>query len=463
MRTNRATAILRGILAAGACASSAGAQQARLDRHLEQTTLDNGLQVVVAENPATPVATVLVAVRTGAFTQEASDEGIAHMYEHLLFRSYAGSPAAFAREVGRLGGEYNGFTTEEAVSYFVAVPSKRTNDAIKLVARLVEEARFGQADLNDERPVVLDELERNESDPERAFARRVDRQVWGAAWSRKDVSGDSVTLAGLTLARLREIYGRYYRPNNAALIVTGDVSAPEVFQAAREQFARWERGPDPFAEHPVPPIAPPGARQAVVVGGAVDAVTILLEWPGPSVGSDTAATYAADVLFGILDAPTSAFQHRLVDSGLFQSVQCSYRTLSHSGPITIRGQTTPGRTREALLTLLDEVDRMDQLDGVTPDDLEYARRSREVEAALEYESAAAAAPALALLWSAAGLDYFRTYQAHADAQTPADLRRFAQAYVAGRPLVIGVLGPAATAAQIGAWLRGAQAATARKP
>ncbi len=451
------------LLAAGVWTSSAAAQQARLDRHLEQTTLDNGLQVVVAENRAAPVATVLVAVRTGAFTQEPSDEGIAHLYEHLLFRSFGGNPGAFAREAGRLGGEYNGFTTEETVSYFVAVPSKRTKDAIKLVAKLVEEARFDQGDVNDERPVVLDELQRNESDPEHAFARRVDRQVWGAAWNRKDVSGDSATLAGLTLARLREIYARYYRPNNAALIVTGDVSAPEVFQAAREQFARWERGPDPFADHPVPPIAPPGARQAVVVGAPVGVVTILLEWPGPSVGTDTAATYAADVLFGILDAPTSAFQRRLVDSGLFQSIQCSYRTLNHSGPITIRGRTTPERTREALLTLLDEVDRMDQLDGITPDDLDYEKRAREVDAALEYESAAAAAPSLALIWSAAGTDYFRTYAAHADAETPADLRRFAQAYVVGRPLVIGVLGPPATAAQIGAWLRGAQAATARKP
>jgi zinc protease len=121
MRFSCGAAMLRGLVVAGACASSAGAQQARLDRHIEQTTLDNGLQVVVAENPATPVATVLVAARTGAFTQEPSDEGIAHMYEHLLFRSFGGNPAAFAREVGRLGGEYNGFTTEEAVSYFVAV------------------------------------------------------------------------------------------------------------------------------------------------------------------------------------------------------------------------------------------------------------------------------------------------------------------------------------------------------
>jgi zinc protease len=68
-------------------ACPAAAQDARLDQRLQETVLDNGLQVIVAENPAVPVATVLVAVRTGAFTQEPADEGISHLYEHLLFRS----------------------------------------------------------------------------------------------------------------------------------------------------------------------------------------------------------------------------------------------------------------------------------------------------------------------------------------------------------------------------------------
>src|SRR5712691_7188659 len=113
----------------------AGAQDSSLARLIHRTQLDNGLDVITVENNTVPLATVLLAVRNGAFTQDSADQGMAHLYEHLLFRS-------------------NG-------------------------------------DLKVERPVVLDELQRDESDPEHQLHRHVDRMLWGASWSRKDLSGDS--------------------------------------------------------------------------------------------------------------------------------------------------------------------------------------------------------------------------------------------------------------------------------
>src|SRR5205807_3252427 len=78
------------------------AQQSPLARVIHRTTLDNGLEIVVAENHAVPLATVLVAVRNGAFTQEPAERGLAHLYEHVLFRPYKGDPNAFGRAAGRL-------------------------------------------------------------------------------------------------------------------------------------------------------------------------------------------------------------------------------------------------------------------------------------------------------------------------------------------------------------------------
>ena len=83
-------------------ATPARAQQPPLARVIHRTTLDNGLDIVVAENHAVPLATVLVAVRNGAFTQEPAERGLAHLYEHVLFRSYKGDPNAFGRAAGRL-------------------------------------------------------------------------------------------------------------------------------------------------------------------------------------------------------------------------------------------------------------------------------------------------------------------------------------------------------------------------
>jgi len=321
------------------------------------------------------------------------------------------------------------------------------------VARLVREARFSNGDLKAERPVVLDELQRDESDPEEQLQRHVDRMLWGASWCRKDVRGDSTSLAGVTLDRLKQTYARYYLPNNSALIVTGDVSSDRVFEQARDAFRDWRPGPDPFVDHPVPPIAPRTTSTAVVVAADVRDVTIRVALQGPGVGTDTAATYAADALFDVLDDPASAFQHRLVDQGPFQSVWGHYLTLDHTGPIEIVGKTTSERAEEALTDLFDELESLETLEGVTEEDLTIARKRREVSMALTLERTSLLAPQLASWWSSAGLDYYLGYDARMAAQTVDDLRRFARAYIVGRPRVIGVLAPPETTEQVAAALR----------
>jgi zinc protease len=187
------------MIALALLAATVVAQQSPLARFIHQTTLDNGLEVIVVENHAVPLATILVAVKNGAFTQDSAEQGLAHLYEHLLFRSFHGRPDAFAIEVTHLNGTYNGATSNEVVYYYLIVPSKNVERGLKLVAQLVQEARFSKGDLNDERPVVLDELQRDASDPEQELSRHVDRMLWGASWSRKDVGGDSTSLAGISL------------------------------------------------------------------------------------------------------------------------------------------------------------------------------------------------------------------------------------------------------------------------
>jgi len=431
----------------------ASAQGSSLARFIRRTRLDNGLDVIVVENTVVPLATVLIAVRNGAFTQDSAEDGLAHLYEHILFRSYHGNPTAFGAEASRLGGRWNGGTSDEVVFYFVVVPSKHVDGAIKLMARLVQDTRFSKGDLKDERPVVLNELARHESDPEEELQRHVARMLWGSSWSRKDVLGDSTSLAGITPEHLKATYARYYVPNNAALIVTGDVTTERVVAQAQHEFRAWQAGPDPFADRPIPPVATHKASTALLFAHDVSNVTIRVALQGPSVGADTAATYAADVLFDILNEPGSAFQRRLVDNGPFQSVHGSYLTLDHTGPIEIVGETTPEQAWPALVALLGELDSLPSLEGIDEEDLEFAKQRRHVQRALTLERAAMLAPDLALWWSSAGMDYFLSYDDRMAARSVADLRRFARDYIASRARVIGVLAPPDVTQKFAGWLR----------
>ena len=155
----------------------------------------------------------------------------------------------------------------------------------------------------------------------------------------------------------------------------------------------------------------------------------------------------------MLDDPASAFQQRLVEQGPFQSVTAYYLTQDHTGPIEIVGKTTPERAQEALNELLDEVESVDALEGVTEEDLTIAKRRRAVSMALTLEQTSLLAPDLAGWWASAGLEYYLGYQHRMAAQTVEDLRRFARGYIVGRPRVIGVLAPPETTEQLAAWLR----------
>ena len=428
---------------------------------MHRKTLDNGLEIIVVDNAAVPLATALVAVHNGAFTQDSDEAGLAHLYEHLLFHSFRHDASAFGSEAAKLKGAYNGSTSAEVVNYFVMVPSENIESAIGLLADLLQKAGFSNGGLKAERLVVLDELQRDESDPEGDLQRQVEHALWGSVWNRKDVGGDSSSLQGISLDRLKATYARYYVPNNAALIVTGDVDPDRIFEVAQRKFGEWKAAANPFSDRPIPPIPALTQTTAVMVAKDVLDVTIVVALHGPSVRTDPGATYAADVLFDVFNDPTSAFQHRLVESGPFASISGSYLTLDHTGPIEIRGKTTPEEAPQAILAIVSELQNLDLLQGVTDDDLAIARKRRQVGTALTLERTAGLAPELAFWWSAAGMDYYLSYNDHMATQTADSLRRFARAYVVGTPRVIGVLGTPDAVGRIGDWLR--QAAPSPPP
>jgi zinc protease len=407
-------------------------------------TLDNGLTVIVAERHGAPLATAKLVFRAGAMTQTPDDQGIPHLFEHMLFKGYRGVEGrTFASYAGELRAGYNGTTAEELVTYYLDGPSDAALRAVGLLAALVREPRFDLADLTTERFVVLGELQRAASDPAQRLYREVGQLLWGDGWYRKNTIGQVTALMGVRPPRLREIYGRYYVPNNAALVVTGDVAADRVVEAARRHLGSWKRRPDPFADAPVDDPPALAASQGVVVPGPVEAVTITAQWQGPSVARDRAATYAADVFAEVVNDERSGLAQRLVDGGLFQSASFGYQTLAHTGPVTFSGTTTVEQLPGALSALAAELTFMRGDDYFTPAALADAAKRRRVWQALEAEAGPALAHTLGYWWGVAGLDYHQGYGAGLAAQTPADLRRFVARYVAGRPFVAGLLVPAA--------------------
>jgi len=420
---------------------AAHAQRAALEKFMHQKVLANGMEIIVVENHGVPLATIEIDVRNGSFTQPKGFEGLAHVYEHMFFKANAQLPRPdeFIQRASELGAVFNAQTQEERVNYYMTLPKDSVAGGMKLMAAALREPKFLREELERERQVVLGEYDRNESNPFFMLTKTMGQLVYPGHWSRKNIIGEREVLQTVTPEKMREIQKKYYIPNNSVLIVAGDVRPQQVFALAEEAFGDWERGPDPFKADPIPPIPPLTKSEGVIVEQPVNAVTVYFEWQGPSVRKDPGATYAADVFSDAINQPVSTFQRRLVDSGLFQSIGFNYYTLDQVGPISVVGQTTPEKLKEALAALEKEIAQIATPGYITQEQLDDTKAERAVSTAFGVERSSEFAHTLGFWWSVADLEYYMGYVDNMGKQTLQDLHNYAKKYIVEKPRVVGVL------------------------
>ena len=417
------------------------AQRAELQKIIQRRVLPNGLEIIAVENHGVPLVTIEADVKNGSFTQPPEYAGLAHMYEHMFFRANSAysQPEAFVDRAGDLGAVYNGTTSEERVNYYLTVSADSLAGGLQFLAAALKGPLFRQDELERERQVVIGEYDRNESSPFFRLNREMDQLLYPGNFSRKNVIGDRDVVLTTTPEKMRTIQKKYYVPNNTALIVAGDINPTTVFALAEKELGSWQKGSDPFVADPIPPIPALTHNEAVVVEAEVGAVSVFVQWQGPSVGKDPASTYAADVFSDVLNDPGSNFQQRLVDSGLWQNLGVNYYTLDHTGPITISGQTSPENLRKAIAALDAEIAKFDDPSYFDAVELEAVKAHRAVTSAFDRERASGFAHTLGFWWSVASLEYYMGYVDNMAQQKTTDLRAYARKYIVGKPRVTGVL------------------------
>jgi len=417
------------------------AQRAELEKHIQRTTLPNGLDVIVVENHGVPLVTIEADVKNGSFTQGPQFEGLSHLYEHMFFKANAKypNPDDFVARASELGAEFNGTTTEERVNYYLTVSADSAEGGMRFLASALITPLFRKDELEREREVVIGEYDRNESSPFFQFTTAMGKALWSTAWSRKNPLGERAVIQSTTPEKMRLIQQRYYVPNNTAIIVSGDIKPDKAFSLARTIFSGWKPGADPFAENPIEPIPPLTRDTAVIVEQPIGSVVVMLQWQGPSAKQDAAATYAADVFSDVLNQPGSRFQRRLVDSGLFHSINVNYYTLNQVGPITIEGETSPEKLKDALAALRAEIKKLDNPGYFSAAELAATKQHRIVGTMLGLERSSGFAHQIGFWWAVTGLDYFFGYVDTMAQQSPRDLQSYAAKYIIGKPHVTGVL------------------------
>ncbi|HEV7475543.1 MAG TPA: pitrilysin family protein, partial [Pyrinomonadaceae bacterium] len=433
--------------AAAPAPATAVAPVPQLQTKFVSRQLENGLEVIVLEDHSLPLVTIELAVKNGSYTEPPELNGLSHLYEHMFFKTNRAiaNQEDYVRTIGRLGIAYNASTREEVVNYFFTTTTTNLRTALQFMRDSVRYPLFDERELERERQVVVGEIDRNESNPFYFLNKEMNDRLFYKYPSRKEPLGNRETVSSATPALMRLIQGRYYVPNNSALVVTGDVNAEDIFKMAQEFYGDWpRREKDPFVEFPLVEHPALPKSEGIVITQPVQNVIINIGWHGPSIGKDDASTYAADVFSFILSQPNSRFQRALVDSGLTTGVGIGYYTQRNVGPISIIAQTTPEKAHAALKAIYNEVAHFNDKDYFTDDQLESAKALLEADDLYSREKLSDYSHVLSFWWASTGLEYFRGYLGRLRATSRTDISRYVTTYIQEKPHVgLALLSPEA--------------------
>ncbi|MBM3395202.1 MAG: insulinase family protein [Betaproteobacteria bacterium] len=226
---------------------------AQADADLFDRTLPNGMKVIVREDRRAPVVVSMVWYRAGSMDEVNGKTGVAHVLEHMMFKGTESvPPGEFSRRIARAGGRDNAFTSRDHTAYHQQLANTQLELALRLEADRMANLVLTEEEFSKEIQVVMEERRKRTEDQATS---RLYEQLMATAYVahpyRAPIIGWMNDLENLTVEDTREWYEHWYVPNNAVLIVVGDVRAAEVFDLAQTYFG-------PISARPLPPRKPQG-------------------------------------------------------------------------------------------------------------------------------------------------------------------------------------------------------------
>ena len=432
--------ILLSVLARGAIA-----------RELEvyETTLDNGLKVLLLEEHKAPVITFHVWYRVGSRNEAPGRTGLAHLTEHMMFKGTTNvGSQRFSQRVRRNGGQDNAFTSQDYTGYFVTIAADRVGLPLELEPDRMVNLILDPDEVKRERSVVMEERRlRTEDDPTRSLWEEIGAAAFKAHPYGNPIIGWMEDIRQLDRRDLDAFYKSYYVPNNAMVVVVGDFKREELLPRIKEAFGSIPRGPAP---PPVRSKEPPqkGERRVVLRRPDAQLPSVTAAYHVPNLTDPD--SYALEVLEVILSGGRSARLHRnlVYEKQLAMSAGAYYARVSADPELfTLYCIPMPGKmVQETEQALYAEIDRL-KTDLVSPRELQKAKNQIEASFIFSQDSVFSLARQLASYEIVAGWRYWKAYLPGIRAVTREDIRRVARKYLRPENRTVGILIPGEASSQ----------------
>ncbi|RUV68526.1 MAG: insulinase family protein [Mesorhizobium sp.] len=341
--------------------------------------LDNGMEVVVIPDHRAPIVTHMVWYKIGSADEPPGKSGIAHFFEHLMFKATTNHAAgAFDRAVSAIGGSNNAFTSYDYTAFYETVVPQALEQMMDFEADRMRNLILNDNVIATERDVILEERRsRIDSNPQAVLGEEVDATLWQNQPYRIPVIGWMQEMEKLNRADAKAFYDKYYTPNNAVLVVAGDVD-PEVVKALAEKtYGKIARGPDlPPRIRPVEPEQ--NTRRTVTLTDArVSVPNFSTQWVVPSYHTaKPGEAEALDLLAEILGGGSRSRLHQqlVVKQGIAAEAGAFFQgTMLDATNFTVYGAPRgDAKLADVQAAVEAEVARIAK-DGVTSGELEKAK------------------------------------------------------------------------------------------
>ena len=282
---------------------------------VEERVLDNGLKVLIKPDHRAPIVTSQVWYRVGSSYEHGGLTGVSHVLEHMMFKGTEKlGPGEFSRIVAENGGEQNAFTSRDYTAYYQNLAADRLEISFELEAERMRNLKLAEKEFLKELEVVKEERRmRTDDNPQALTFERFNVAAYEASPYRNPVIGWPSDLDDMTVDDLRNWYRRWYAPNNATLVVAGDVDPEQVFALAEKHFGPLAAEEISTTKHRLEP-EQIGEKRIVVKTPAKEPY-LIMGWKTPAIGhgDEDWEPYALEMLASVLDGGSSArFDRELV-------------------------------------------------------------------------------------------------------------------------------------------------------
>ena len=366
-------------------------------RSVRKITLDNGLNVIVQEEHTAPLASVWCWYKVGSKDEQPGLTGVSHWVEHMNFKGTANIPRDQVKGIiEQFGGSWNGYTFVDQTTYLETATRDALDRMLFIEAERMASCLYHPDDCESERTVIISELQGGENDPDQLLDQELTATAFKAHSYRHPTIGWISDLESMSRDDLYGYYRRYYVPNNATLVVVGDVDTDGALRRVEHYFGSIPAGPLASRPHTVEPVQTGERRLTIRRAGTTAYLKFGYHAPAltdpaffPILVLDAILTGAKGLnlwsSFRVPPPQRSARLYRaLVERGLASSVSGSLLPTEQPFLYTVSVTTTdgvpPGAVESALLDELDRVRR----EGIT--DAELARAKAQLRARLVFES-----------------------------------------------------------------------------